>query len=820
MQALRNLLSRNQTVSTGVALPGRGAGTKQHPWLVPAGAVVLAASAVLFGFQSWQVWRADSLESSAERIASQARQSIAGFVSERQRSLGEALMHPEVARYFASGQQGDPVRALAAIRERMPEVADGRFIGGDVLDAIGDDIAGFGYANAEMLLSAARLGAPAPAQVHGAAAGARELVLVNPVTVNGSIIGFVLAKLPYAPLQATFAELSAGGIDLALIQGETGGGAVLEGSATRGLLMTAVPGAMLRVGYRAPPAIIFAGPDSFFGNLMIALLSLGGTLVISVVRFFPGAISRFQQARVAGKPQEQTLQQQLRTQAEPHSGAVAEAPPPAPAPAIAVAEVSAASTSPAVAANPAPPSDAATVKASAVDRGIFRGYDIRGVVGKTLTSQVAQLIGQAVGSAVRAKGLQTVIVGRDGRLSGAVMTEALIKGLLAAGCDVIDIGAVPTPLLYFAMHDLNAGSCVMFTGSDVTIESAGFRVVVGGEALVEQDLQDLYARIAEDRLERGRGALTQMDLVESYIERVSGDIQLETPLKVVLDCGNGITGSIAQRLYEAIGCEVVPLYCEVDGNFPHHPPDPGDPRNLEDLIVSVKQFKADLGLAFDGDGDRLGVVTRDGHIVFPDRLLMVFARDVLMRAPGASIIYDVKCSGHLSGVVLGHGGSPVMWKTGHSLIKKKMRETQAELAGEMSGHFFFKERWYGFDDGLYAGCRLLEIIAAEGRDADEIFDELPHSVSTPELKIPMGEGDNFRFVEKFRDRARFDGARITTIDGVRADWSDGWGLVRCSNTAAALVLRFDAVDGDALARIKGVFKTQLLALDPKLPVPF
>ncbi|HWS25656.1 MAG TPA: phosphomannomutase/phosphoglucomutase [Xanthomonadales bacterium] len=794
---------------------------------MPLGAAMLAAATLMFGFQSWQTWRADSLESSAERIAAQARQGIAGFVSERQRALGQALLHPEVARYFASGEQGDPVRALAAIRERMPEVADARFIGGDVLDAIGDDIAGFGYANAEMLLSAARLGAPAPAQVHGAAVGARELVLVNPVTVNGSIIGFVLAKLPYEPLHSSFAELASGGIDLALVQGESGPGDVLEGSTTRGLMMTAVPGAMLRVGYRVPEPIIIAGPDSFFGNFMVALLSLAGTLAISFTRLFPGLAGRLRQARAAGRPVEQTLVEQLRAKAERPVVAAPETAPVSVAPA---GTTDAATSSPAAPAAPIAPaapaavqssaSAAATSRASAIDRGIFRGYDIRGIVGKTLTGQVAMLIGQAVGSAIRAKGLQTVIVGRDGRLSGPLLSEALIKGLLAAGCDVIDIGAVPTPLLYFAMHDLNAGSCVMFTGSDTAVESAGFRVVVGGETLVEQDLQDLYARIVEDRLERGRGALTQMDLAESYIERISGDIQLETPLKVVLDCGNGIAGSIAQRLYEAIGCEVVPLYCEIDGNFPHHPPDPGDPRNLEDLIVSVKQFKADLGLAFDGDGDRLGVVTREGKIVPPDRLLMVFARDVLMRAPGASIIYDVKCSGHLSGVVLGHGGSPVMWKTGHSLIKKKMKETQAELAGEMSGHFFFKERWFGFDDGLYSGCRLLEIIAAEGRDADEIFDELPQSVSTPELKIPMNEGDNYRFIEKFRDRARFDGARITTIDGVRADWSDGWGLVRCSNTTPSLVLRFDAVDGDALARIKDVFKTQLLALDARLALPF
>ena len=812
MQALRNLLSRTKSAEVAGAARGVGsAAPKQSALLVSAGAVLLAAATLLFGFQSWQVWRSESLKGSAEGVAAQARQSLAGFVSERQRALGEALLHPEVAHYFASGAEGDPVRALAAVRERMPEVVDARFIGADVLDAIGDDMAGFGYANAEMLLSAARLGAPAPAQVHGHGSAPRELVLVNPVTVNGRIAGFVLAKLPYAPLQSTFAELSAGGIDLALIQGASGTGALLEGSDTRGLLTTAIPGAMLRVGYQAPPPIILAGPATFMGNLLVALLSLGATLAIAFRHLLPGLAGRWQLFRSGSQASAMTLEEQLRANPAPKVAAPAEPPP---------AATALASPQAAVPVAPANPVSSAAIGHAAIDRGIFRAYDIRGEVGKTLTRQVAQLIGQAVGSEVRAKGLQTIIVGRDGRASGPLLSESVIKGLLAAGCDVIDIGAVPTPLVYFAMQDLNAGSCVICTGSDSSPEFSGFRIVVGGESLAEQGLQALYARIVEDRLERGRGALTQMDLVESYIERISGDIQLETPLKVVVDCGNGITGSIAQRLFEAIGCEVVPLHCEVDGNFPNHYPDPGDPRNLEDLLVSVKQFKADLGLAFDGDGDRLGVVTRDGHTPSPDRLLMVFARDVLMRAPGASIVYDVKCSGHLSGVILGHGGSPVMWKTGHPLIKQKMRETQAELAGEMSGHFFFKERWYGFDDGMYAGCRLLEVIAAEGRSADEIFDELPQSVSTPELKIPMSEGDHYRFVEKFRDRARFVGARITTIDGVRADWSDGWGLVRCSNATPNLMLRFDAADGDALDRIKGVFKTQLLVIDPKLNLPF
>ena len=814
VQSLRDLLSRGK--------PGAGQGKRGGPGAGPGkggnsgaeramGAVLFAlllAASALFAFQAWEAGRAESIRENAARTAAQARQGLAGFISEVQRELGEALLHPEVALYFRAGGQGDSQRALAAIRERMPEVLDGRFLVGDALTAIGSDVASFGYANAEMLLAAARSGAPAPAQVHGSAGGKQELVLVNPVTTDGQIVGFVLAKIAYEALRVAFSELATGGVELALIQGATGSGQALEGSQVGGLSMLPIPGAMLRIGYRVPEPFILVGPGSSFANGLVALLTFAAALALLFVRLKPELSQRMRVSLRKPPPAEPTLAEQAA--ASPRE---AVSPPAAAEPASPV-------EAPPVAAQAVSPPAAPVPKPAAIDRSIFRAYDIRGVVGQTLTVQVAQLIGQAVGSEVRAKGLQTVLVGRDGRRSGPELAEAVIKGLLAAGCDVIDIGAVPTPLLYFATHDLNAGSGVMVTGSHNPPEYNGFKIMVGGDTFAEQDIQRLYARIVEDRMERGRGALTQMDLIENYIERISGDIQLEQPLKVVIDCGNGIAGAIAPRLFEAIGCEVVPLYCDVDGSFPNHHPDPSDPRNLQDLIVTVKQMKADLGLAFDGDGDRLGVVTRSGQVIYPDRLLMLFARDVLVRAPGATIIYDVKCTGHLSGVILGHGGSPIMWKTGHSLIKRKMKETGAELAGEMSGHFFFQERWYGFDDGLYAGCRLLEIVAADGRDPDEIFEELPQGVGTPELKVTMAEGEHYRFIEKFRDRARFDGARITTIDGVRADWSDGWGLVRCSNTTPSLVLRFDAADGDSLARIQGVFRAQLLAVDSKLSLPF
>ncbi|MDN5924633.1 MAG: phosphomannomutase/phosphoglucomutase [Xanthomonadales bacterium] len=451
---------------------------------------------------------------------------------------------------------------------------------------------------------------------------------------------------------------------------------------------------------------------------------------------------------------------------------------------------------------------------------MFRAYDIRGVLGETLDTGVARLIGQAIGSAACERGMTEIVVGRDGRLSGPELVEALSEGLRASGIDVIDIGAVPTPVVYFACYHLNTRSGVVVTGSHNPPNYNGFKIVIDNVTLAEGAIEDLYARIVEGRFSEGHGALRHQDVGADYIERIASDVQTERVLNVVVDCGNGIAGVVAPQVLEAIGAKVTLLYDEVDGHFPNHHPDPSDPRNLADLILAVKHQNADLGIAFDGDADRLGVVTGDGEIIYSDRLLMAFAMDLLARDPGATIIYDVKCTGHLQSLILRHGGSPLMWRTGHSLIKAKMRETGAALAGEMSGHFFFKERWYGFDDGIYAAARLLEILAAdsEQRTPEQIFAALPKGVSTPELKIDMQDGA--RFVKRFSEQAHFPEARITTIDGVRADWNDGWGLVRASNTTPSLVLRFDADDAAALARIEATFRTQLLALDPALTLPF
>ncbi|MEM1080263.1 MAG: phosphomannomutase/phosphoglucomutase [Pseudomonadota bacterium] len=451
---------------------------------------------------------------------------------------------------------------------------------------------------------------------------------------------------------------------------------------------------------------------------------------------------------------------------------------------------------------------------------IFRAYDIRGVVGETLDTEKAYAIGRAIGSEAHDRGLTQIAIARDGRLSGAELLAATARGLQDCGLQVIDVGAVPTPVLYFAANQLSTGSGVMITGSHNPPDYNGFKIMLGGEALSGDAITALHTRLVEKKLHSGAGETNTHRISVQYIERISTDIKLKRKIKVVADCGNGIAGNTAPKLLRAIGADVIPLYAEVDGTFPNHHPDPGDPTTLEDLKLCVRNFNADLGIAFDGDGDRLGVVTASGEIIYPDRLMMLFAQDVLSRNAGAPIIYDVKCSGLLAQAIEDAGGQPIMSRTGHSFIKQRLKAEQAPLAGEMSGHFFFAERWYGFDDGLYAAARLLEILAADERAVGQILSSLPKAESTPELKVEMEEGQPHAFMQAFVDQAQFDEAEINTIDGLRADFEDGWGLVRASNTTPVLVIRFEGQDKPALQRIQGLFREQILAINPDLRLPF
>jgi len=451
---------------------------------------------------------------------------------------------------------------------------------------------------------------------------------------------------------------------------------------------------------------------------------------------------------------------------------------------------------------------------------IFKAYDIRGIVGKSLTADVVRRIGHALGSLALEQGQAAIAVGRDGRLSGPELAGALMDGICAAGCDAIDVGCVPTPVTYFAAYELGCNSCVSVTGSHNPPDYNGLKMVIGGTTLALEAIQQLKARAEGGDLKHGKGERRSTDVMTAYIERIVGDVKLTRPLKIVMDCGNGVAGAVAPELFRRLGCDIVPLFCEVDGNFPNHHPDPSKPENLADVIRALAETDAEIGIAFDGDGDRLGVVTKDGEIIYPDRQLMLFAADVLARVPGGQIIYDVKCTRLLAPWIRQHGGQPLMWNTGHALVKAKLKETGAPLAGEMSGHTFFKERWYGFDDGLYAGARLLEILSRSA-DVSAPLKTLPDSPSTPELNLKMAEGEPFALIDKLKAEGRFTGAteRIT-IDGLRVEYPDGFGLARPSNTTPVVVLRFEADNAAALARIQDDFRAAISAVWPGVELPF
>ncbi|MGE6606076.1 phosphomannomutase/phosphoglucomutase [Halomonas sp. NPDC076908] len=460
------------------------------------------------------------------------------------------------------------------------------------------------------------------------------------------------------------------------------------------------------------------------------------------------------------------------------------------------------------------------MNAQTVPASIFRAYDIRGIVDDTLTEKTVELIGRAVGSEAIAHGELTVAVARDGRLSGERLQAALMRGLTATGCDVIDIGMVPTPVLYFATHILNnTRSGVMVTGSHNPPDYNGLKIVLNGETLSGDAISALFERIQSNSLERGQGRITHQDIRETYLARILGDIHINRPIKAVVDCGNGVAGELGPQLLSRLGIETVPLFAEIDGNFPNHHPDPGKPENVQDLIHEVQRTGADIGLAFDGDGDRLGVVTPSGKLIFPDHLLMVFATDMLARQPGAKVIFDIKCTGKLVKVISEAGGEPEMWRTGHSLIKARMKETGAQLGGEMSGHIFFQERWYGFDDGLYAAARLVEILANQAEDADTFFGHYPQDVSTPEINISVTDDYKFSLMDKLAREGDFGEGIKTTLDGIRVDYQDGWGLCRASNTTPALVMRFEGKDDAALARIRTVFNNALKRAAPNIELP-
>lgn len=456
-----------------------------------------------------------------------------------------------------------------------------------------------------------------------------------------------------------------------------------------------------------------------------------------------------------------------------------------------------------------------------LERSIFRAYDIRGVVDEGLTGETVYKLGKAIGTRVFTQGEKLLAFARDGRLSSPELSKAFVSGVLSTGCDVIDIGIVPTPLLYYVTHILKTQSGVMLTGSHNPAEYNGLKIVFKGRALAQEEIQSLYHQVLNNDFCEGAGEIYELDVIDRYIVHVTQTVRLARPLKIVVDCGNGVPAVIAPSLFRALGCEVHELFCDVDGKFPNHHPDPSQAENLQALIQKVAEIDADIGLAFDGDGDRLGVVTNKGKIIWPDRQLMLFAKDIISRNPGAKIIYDVKCTQNLESLIRELGGEPIMWKTGHSLIKSKLAETKALLAGEMSGHVFIKDRWYGFDDALYAGARLLEILSRDTESSDAIFNQFPNSVNTPELKIHVSESEKFSLMDQLVEHANFTTAlNVNTIDGLRVNFATGWGLIRPSNTTPCLILRFEADSEKVLNSIQELFRTFLLSVKADLVLPF
>jgi len=755
----------------------------------PLVAVLLA----LLGF--WMLWKAYSVYSDqrlTETVEVKRSQIVQAVNPVVKRAIDKLNVSRERNTLIAALKRGDIAAARTIVSEGWPEIEQVDFYPPDLKAAYADPQT-FGFGKLTVLETA--LDKKATYFAIAKDNGGPRIALAAPVVDElGQVLSVVYVRLPTKDLVASITGAAPDGAYVSLRQGRFDVAEAGDGENLRTAIdvqAVAIEGTPLKVIAVAPDAPTGIAGMKGVGEVIVGVLFfIAGIVVVLLPKLLKKA------KRVTVEDEQPTLAQMQETGGidRPDEKKVVVR----------------------------PTAERAAVAKIMVNRSIFRAYDIRGIMGETLDAPIAKLIGHAVGSLMHEKNIRTIVIGRDGRLSSPELSQALIDGLRMAGREVIDLGLVPTPVVYFGTFHLRTGTGISITGSHNPANYNGFKIVVDGETLSGDAIQALYARISENRLYRSEavGSVIPRDISDEYIQRISSDIQIERKLRVVIDCGSGAAGELAPRVLEAIGADVEPLFCEIDGTFPHHHPDPSDPDNLVALIQVVQRTGADIGLALDGDGDRLGVVTRSGEMIYPDKLLMLFAADVLERNPGACIIYDVKCTNLLPTQILRYGGSPLMWKTGHSLIKSKMKETEAELAGEMSGHFFFRERWYGFDDGLYAAARLLEILAASPDDADEMFAALPKSVSTPEIKVPVAEGEQYSFIQSFVEQAKFEGARISTIDGLRADWSDGWGLVRASNTTPMLVMRFDAKDNEALARVKLAFREQLLKVDPSLSLPF
>jgi phosphomannomutase/phosphoglucomutase len=797
---------------------------------------LLGASKLLLGV--WESHREAQSAAEEQTHAAEARRhagELGRLLLDARAALDRHAEDPRVVSALAAGDRAAAAALGDELARGLPGALRLRLLPTGIVEPDASQSPPLTYPAIDLLRQAADAEGAVSAELHLAGTPDEHIALVRRVPPAGAPVGFLHLALAPGLLRDAVAALDTHGLAVELRQAVPGAPPLViarRGAGGTDIAQASVPGSVwqlvlrragdgevaegLGVGRYALPA----------GGLALAVMALaflwrrpraadaGDT---APVTDFQGAIRAILAGELPG------LEAML------PGGPVPEVPrtqAPAPAP------VSAPRATPARPATPVPAAADTTVvmqappvaapAVAAVDPVIFRSYDIRGVVDRQLTSAAVTQIGLAIGAEAAAHGQQTVVVARDGRLSSVALHEALVQGLLASGRDVIDIGLTPTPVLYFATHYLDTRTGVMITGSHNPPEYNGLKIVMDGRALSGDAIQAIRRRVEQQDYTQGQGTLQHLEIVPDYIQRVGEEIpiSLGRELKVVVDCGNGVPGIVAPHVLRAIGHDVIELYCDVDGEFPNHHPDPSEPANLEDLILLVRHEDADLGLAFDGDGDRLGVVDRTGNIIWADRQLMLFARDVLSRNPGAKVIYDVKCSRHLAEVIREAGGEPLMWKTGHSLIKAKMAETGALLGGEMSGHLCFRERWYGFDDALYAAARLLEILVNADVPPEQVFASLPGGLATPELRIDMPESRHAGFMSALMAAADFPDATVTDIDGLRVDFADSFGLVRPSNTTPSIVLRFEGDDAAALERVQARFRDLLLATDASLELPF
>lgn len=660
-----------------------------------------------------------------------------------------------------------------------------------------------GYAVLEMLRRAEQSAAAPAAEVYRPGQAGAHVNLVQPVQGSAGIVGHVLVTYPVEWLQQALVGMD-GGVSL-----QQAGALVFKTGPTEGVqVRLPVPEADWQLVYVAP----LAAAEPARAHALLPLVLFGVLLLIILAVFFLLQREFGKRALTKGTVLPPTTRRQLakrRQRSKPKATR-----------SVSQAERPLSNAKPA----PAAPAEVAVSpgRPIKINPRILRAYDVRGVVGQGLDAEVVYGFGRAIATLAAEAGQQAVVVAKDGRLSSPELHQALIQGLVAGGREVIDIGMAPTPMMHFATFHLNTGAGVMVTGSHNPPEYNGLKIVIGGRTLSGDEISALGQRVEQGDFVSGEGSVRTESVQAAYIDRITQDATLHRPLRIVVDCGNGVAGGVAPQVFRAMGCEVEELFCEVDGYFPNHHPDPTVETNLEAMISLVRLQGADLGLAFDGDGDRLGVVDARGRILWADRQLMFFARDVLSRSPGGHVVFDVKCSSQLAAFVTEHAGLPVMWKSGHSMIRNKMRELSAPLAGDMSGHIFFADRWYGFDDAIYAGARLLELLSMDARSSDQVFDELPEALGTAEIRLGLAEGEAEHIMASLGAdfAAAFSGARITSVDGLRVDLADSWALVRASNTEPCLVLRFEGDDQAALDRIQGAFRERLLSIKPDLELPF